>query len=284
MGRAFDMPAEIPIEEQSGQSYQVMVALMRRLLAADGCPWDREQTIPSLRPYVLEEACEVMDAIESGDHRQLREELGDLAFQVVFLSELAQRQGWFGPDDVFRELCSKLVRRHPHVFGDEVASQAKQVESNWEKIKAQEKKDRPLLDNIPRSLPALQGAKRLSERAASVGFDWQDARGSWAKVHEELDELEVAVSNGEAAEVEHELGDVLFALVNLARHLKVDPEQALRKTALRFRRRFEHVEKRVREAHGDWPRDGVRATSGVPLEELESYWQQAKRLEEKKEA
>lgn len=279
MGRPFELPPPIALGDQEGQSFPRVVALMRRLLATDGCPWDREQTIASLRPYVLEEACEVMDAIESGQPQQLREELGDLAFQVVFLSELSQRNGWFGPDDVFREVCEKLVRRHPHVFGDEVATRSAQVESNWERIKADEKKDRPLLDNIPRSLPALQGARRLSERAASVGFDWQDATGSRAKVSEELDELDAAADAGQVREIEHELGDVLFALVNFARHLGVDPEVALQKTALRFRRRFEHVENRVKSTRGDWPRDGVKASTGVPLEELESYWQEAKRLE-----
>jgi len=252
---------------------------MRRLLALDGCPWDQEQTISSLRPYVLEEACEVMDAIESGDPQQLREELGDLAFQVVFLSELAQRSGWFGPDDVFQGMCEKLVRRHPHVFADTVATQSSEVEVNWERIKAEEKRNRPLLDNIPRSLPALVGAKRLSERAASVGFDWDDAQGSREKVSEELDELDVAAQSGNKREIEHELGDVLFALVNFARHLGVDPELALARTSLRFRSRFNHVEQRVKATRGDWPRTDVKATTGVPLADLESYWQEAKALE-----
>jgi MazG family protein len=281
MGRPFEIPPSVPLAEQDGRSYVQLVQLMRRLLASDGCPWDREQTIASLRPYVLEEACEVMDAIDADDPDQLREELGDLAFQVVFLAQLAQDRAWFGPDDVVRGMIEKLVRRHPHVFADQEVSRSSEVESNWEKIKAEEKKDRPLLDNIPRSLPALQGAKRISERVATVGFDWSSSEGSRAKVDEELTELDHAASSGSAAEVEHELGDLLFAVVNYARHLGVDPETALRKTSLRFRTRFGHVEERVKGNHGDWPRAGIKATTGVPLGEMEAYWHEAKRLEAK---
>ncbi len=283
MGRPFEIPEKLPLSEQTGQSYPAMIDLMRRLLAPDGCPWDKEQTIESLRPYVLEEACEVMDAIESGSPEALREELGDLAFQVVFLSQLAQDRGWFGPDDVFREMVEKLVRRHPHVFEDLELTQAAQVESNWEKIKASEKKNRPLLDNIPRSLPALLGAQRMSERVSTVGFDWSSADGSKAKVDEELVELDEAIQTGSPAQIEHELGDLLFAVVNYARHLGVDPEAALRKTGQRFRDRFNHVEARVKATHGDWPRDGVKATRGIALAELESFWSEAKRIEQSKD-
>ncbi|HXS17682.1 MAG TPA: MazG family protein, partial [Polyangiaceae bacterium] len=180
---------------------------------------------------------------------------------------------------VFKHMCEKLVRRHPHVFADGKATASADVELNWERIKAEEKRNRPLLDNIPRSLPALVGARRLSERAASVGFDWDDAQGSREKVSEELDELDEAARSGNKREIEHELGDVLFALVNFARHLGVDPEQALAKTSLRFRTRFNHVEHRVKATRGDWPRDGVKATLGVALSDLESYWQEAKELE-----
>lgn len=279
MGAPFEIPQSLPLSEQQGQSYPQLVQLMRRLLAPDGCPWDREQTISSLRPYVLEEACEVMDAIQARDAGGLREELGDLAFQVVFLSELAKNEGWFGADDVFREVIEKLVRRHPHVFSDVELSRSSEVEDNWEKIKALEKKNRPLLDNIPRSLPALEGARRISERVATVGFDWDDARGSRAKVEEELRELEEAVQSGSKPAMEHELGDLMFALVNYARHLDLDPETCLAKTSLRFRTRFSHVENRVKTDHGDWPRAGLKATRGIALEQLETYWLEAKRLE-----
>ncbi len=279
MGRPFEIPKAQPLGEQRGETYPRVVDLMRRLLAEDGCPWDREQTLDSLRKYVLEEACEVMDALETGDRNSLCDELGDLAFQVVFLSELAQREGAFGPDDVFRGIIEKLVRRHPHVFGDTSASTPDQVELQWEQIKAEEKRNRPLLDNIPRSLPALEGARRMSARAASVGFDWTEREGSRAKVQEEFVELEEAVRSSDTKEIEHEVGDVFFALVNYCRHLGVDPEAALRKTNERFRRRFNHVESQARERHGDWPRVNGKATVGVPLAEMEASWQQAKELE-----
>lgn len=281
MGSPFRIPPARPLGEQSGETYPEVVALMRRLLAEDGCPWDREQTLSSLRKYVLEEACEVIDALESGDREGLADELGDLTFQVVFLSELAQREGAFGPDDVFRGVIRKLVRRHPHVFSDASAQTAEQVESQWDAIKAEEKKRRPLLDNIPRSLPALEGARRMSARAASVGFDWTEREGSRAKVAEELRELDDAVEAGKTPEMEHEIGDVFFALVNYARHLGIDPEAALRKTSARFRRRFEHVERTVRQSHGDWPRVKGKATFGIPMDEMEAAWQEAKELEKR---
>lgn len=281
MGRPFSLPDVIPVAEQRGGTFEKLVEMMERLLAPDGCPWDREQTIPSLRKYVLEEACEVMDAIDSGKPENLREELGDLALQVVFLSELSRRQGQFGVDDVVREVLEKLVRRHPHVFAEGEAETPADVEKNWDLIKAEEKKRRPILDNIPRSLPALEGARRMSERVATVGFDWDDVSGSRAKVTEELGELDEAATQGTAAEIEHELGDVLFAIVNYARHLGVDPERALQKTSDRFRGRFSHVEAEVRRVHGDWPRQDGKPTRGISLSELDGYWDEAKRLEKK---
>lgn len=282
MARPFDIPERIELAEQEGVTYPRLIELMRRLLAPDGCPWDREQSIETLRPYVLEEACEVMDAIDSGDRQHLKEELGDLAFQVVYLSELAQREGAFGPDDVIRGIIEKLVRRHPHVFERSDLETPAEVERQWDAIKALEKHNRPLLDNIPRSLPALEGARRMSERVASVGFDWTDHHGSRDKVVEELRELDEAVSAEDMDEVEHELGDTLFALVNYARHLGVDPERALAKTTERVRLRFNHVELRVKEKHGDWPRRKTKATVGIPLDEMEDYWSEAKRLETKR--
>lgn len=279
MGRPFDVPAPLPLGEQRGQTFAALVAMMQRLLADDGCPWDREQDFLSLRQYLLEETCEVIDAIDGGRPEDLKEELGDLSLIVVFLAELSRRRGSFGPDDVVHDVLEKLVRRHPHVFAEVDAQTAADVERNWEAIKAEEKKKRPLLDNIPRSLPALAGARRQSERAATVGFDWDDRAGSRAKVAEELAELDEAAESGSTKEIEHELGDTLFALVNYARHLGIDPEAALRKTNERFRSRFEHVEREVKRVHGDWPRDGVRATRGITLAELDGYWDDAKRLE-----
>lgn len=275
---SFDLPDKLALPEQHGQTFPKLVELMQRLLAPDGCPWDREQDMSTLRRYVLEEACEVIDAIDSGDRTELEEELGDLALQVVFLAELARKEGAFGPDDVVRAVCDKLVRRHPHVFADARAESSEQVLQNWERIKSAEKGDRGLLDGVARSLPALYRAQRMSDKAARVGFDWPDGRGSRDKVSEEVGELDEALASGDRDRVEHELGDLLFALVNLARHAGVDAEIALRKTGDRFAARFAHVEKRVRERHGGWPRaeDG-KPGPGLPLDELDAYWDEAKR-------
>jgi len=280
MGRPFDLPSSPPIAEQQGSLYVALVAIMRRLLAPDGCPWDREQDYASLRRYVLEEACEVIDAIDAGDMQGLKEELGDLALQVVFLGELARREGHFGPDDVIAGIVEKLVRRHPHVFAAEKADTAEEVLTNWELIKAAEKAERGVLDGVPRALPALQRAERIGDKVSRVGFDWPDGHGSREKVNEELKELDQAIAEGKKARIEAEFGDLLFALVNLARHEGIDPEAALRGTADRFARRFAHVERRVKEVHGGWPRgaDG-RAGAGIALDVLDGYWNEAKQGE-----
>lgn len=270
------IPEKRPLEAQDGGTFPSLVALMRRLLAPDGCPWDREQDYASLRKYVLEEACEVIDAIDSGKPEELSDELGDLALQVVFLAELGRRDGTFGPDDVVRGICEKLVRRHPHVFGDTQVSGATEVVQNWDAIKRREKADRPLLDGVPRALPALLRAAQISERVSRVGFDWPDARGSREKVTEELCELDEAIGRGDLPEMHRELGDVLFALVNLARHFGISPEEALRDTADRFRARFDHVEAQVKR-QGGWPTDEKgKPTRGLPLEMLDAYWNEAK--------
>ena len=270
-----DAPRQVPpLALQDGATVARLVGVMRRLLAPDGCPWDREQSFESLRRYVLEEACEVIDAIESGDRAALREELGDLLLQVVFQSELARREGAFALDDVVAGIVDKLVTRHPHVFGDLDASTADEVLANWERIKAKEKKERGILGGVPRSLPALVRAQRIGEKVQRVGFDWPDARGSREKVKEELGELDQAIASGDAAAVEEELGDVLFALVNLSRHVKVDAEGALRRTIDKFTRRFAHVEARVKAEHGGWPEPGAPS---LALEVLDRYWEEAKR-------
>lgn len=278
MARVFDIPEKLPLAEQRGATFPRLVELMQRLLAPDGCPWDREQNFASVSRYVLEEACEVIDAIESGDPEHLTEELGDLALQVVFLGELGRQQGSFGPDDVVRAVIAKLVRRHPHVFGEVEVADAEEVLRNWESIKAGEKEGRGLLDGVPRSLPALYRAQRMSDKVSRVGFDWPDGRGSREKVSEELRELDEAIAGEDPGRIEHELGDLLFALVNLARHQRVDAETALRKAGDRFRARFGHVEGRVRDVHGGWPMgaDG-KPSLGLSLEELDGYWEEAKR-------
>src|SRR5258706_2843049 len=271
-----DAPRPVPpIASQDGTTLTRLVGVMRRLLAPDGCPWDREQSYETLRKYVLEEACEVIDAIDGGDKAALREELGDLILQVVFQAELARRDGAFAIDDVIEAIVNKLVTRHPHVFGNVDAKTADEVLRNWEKQKALEKKGRGILGGVPRSMPAVTRAQRTGEKVARVGFDWPDARGSRDKVAEELGELDAAIAKGDDAAIEEEMGDVLFALVNLSRHVKIDAEGALRRTIDKFTKRFAHVEKRVNEVHGGWgdPADGDKH---VPLEVLDGYWEEAK--------
>jgi MazG family protein len=277
-------PVDVPpLAKQEGGTFPRVVELMHRLLAEDGCPWDREQSLATLRRYVLEEACEVIDAIDSGDRKELCSELGDLLFQVVFQAELARGEGAFGPDDVCAAICEKLVRRHPHVFSDVSVKDSGEVLQNWERIKAAERAgkgiDRGVLGGVARSLPALTRAQRVGEKVSRVGFDWPDARGSRAKVEEELGELDRALVSGDHDQVEEELGDVLFALVNLARHAGVDAEGALRRTIDKFTQRFAHVERRVIERHGGWP--ATAADDALTLEELDGYWDEAKRAQKK---
>jgi len=277
MSRPFEPVEEVALAQQRGQSFVRLVELMQRLLAEDGCPWDREQTFQSLRKYVLEEACEVMDAIDGGDLDELRGELGDLLFQVVFQAEIGRAKQAFGPDDIIKGICDKLVRRHPHVFAEAQSGTSEQVLQSWEQIKAEERAargDDGLLSGVPRSLPALARAQKISAKVARVGFDWPNVRGSREKVDEELAELDAALSEGRGDPIEEELGDALFALVNLARHVGVDAERALGRTSDKFVRRFEHVERRVVERHGGWP--GGPGSAKLPLEELDAYWDEAK--------
>lgn len=264
-----------PVRLQDGATLTRLVGVMQRLLAPDGCPWDREQSFESIRKYVLEEACEVIDAIDSGDRAALREELGDLALQIVFLSELGRNEGAFGIDDVVEGIVNKLVTRHPHVFGDLDVATADEVLRNWEQIKAKEKAGRGLLGGIPRSLPSLTRARTIGEKVKRVGFDWADAAGSRAKVSEEISELDQAVASGDQAAIEEEFGDVLFALVNLSRHVNIDPEVALRGTIDKFTKRFAHVESRVKDEHGGWNGEDGKQPN-LPLEVLDRYWDEAK--------
>jgi tetrapyrrole methylase family protein/MazG family protein/ATP diphosphatase len=240
-----------------------------------GCPWDLEQDFRSIAPYTLEEAYEVADAIERGDLGDLREELGDLLLQVVFHAQMAREQGAFDFDDVVRAICDKLVRRHPHVFGGEPVESAAAQTEVWERLKVQEKAAKGmggLLDDVPLSLPALTRAAKLGRRASRAGFDWPDAAGPRRKVDEELAELDEALAGaGDQAAVETEFGDLLFALVNYARHLGVDPEVALRRSNQKFVRRFRHVEQRLGAAGQSGPEAG--------LEQLDAWWEEAKERE-----
>lgn len=258
-------------QHQAGGTLPRLVEIMQRLLAPGGCPWDREQSLESLRPYVVEEAHEVVDAIDRGAPDDLREELGDLLLQIVFQAELARGKGWFGPDDVIEAICSKLIRRHPHVFSDTHVETSAEVVTNWEKIKSREKQGRGALEGVPIALPALLRALRMGEKAARVGFDWPDGQGARVKVDEELRELDEAVSSGSRSQVEREFGDVLFALVNYGRKLGLDPEAALRQTLDRFAQRVGAVEGAVR-ASG-------RAIESLSPMELDAVWESVKRDE-----
>jgi len=241
---------------------------MRRLLARDGCPWDREQTLETLRPFVIEEAYEVVDAIDGGDPQDLREELGDLLLQIVFQAELARGRGWFGTDDVIETICEKMKRRHPWVFGDAKVDDADDALASWEALKEKERGDKGALDGVPLALPSLLRAVRIGEKASAVGYDWPDAGGAWTKVREELSELEAAAAAADRASMELELGDLLFALASYARKEDLDPEAALRRSLDRFSRRFSHAERAsMDEGHS------LRARSP---EELDALWERAK--------
>lgn len=254
-------------EAQSGASVAELFTIMRRLLAPDGCPWDRAQSPETLRPFVIEEAFEVVEAIDAGSEPQLREELGDLLLQIVFLTEMSAS---FGPDDVVRGICDKMIRRHPHVFGDGDASTPAEVLESWEAIKAREqgKRDRGALDGVPVALPALARAVALGKKARKINLDWEDARGVRAKIDEELAELDAAPDP--AAEAE-ELGDLLFAIASWARHRGHDPEAALRGTLNRFTGRVGEMERAARA-------DGV-ALSELSPEEIDARFVAAKRAQ-----
>lgn len=256
---------------QQGQSLTRLVELMQTLLGPNGCPWDREQTLETLRQYVIEEAYEVADAIDRGSPKLLREELGDLLLQVVFQAALTDQKGWFDVDDVVDAICEKLIRRHPWVFGDEQVHDASGAINSWEAIKAKEKKERGALSGVPVALPGLLRAVRIGEKASAVGYDWPDAGGPRAKIDEELRELDEAAQNRDAEALEHELGDLLFALATYARKQGLDPEAALRTSLNRFSSRFRHCELAAK-AEGKDLRD-------YDEDELDRMWERAKAAE-----
>jgi len=258
-----------------GAAFTRLVEVMARLRGEGGCPWDREQTRESLKPYVVEEAYEVLEAIDEGDAAKLREELGDLLLQVVFQAQVAREVGEFTITEVIQAIVEKLVRRHPHVFGDASASTAQEVLHRWEAIKRAERQNerrRPsALDGVPRELPALLRAHRLQEKASRVGFDWDDTTGLLRKLEEELAEFRAVCRNGGGPRAAAELGDLLFTLVNVSRFLNVNPEEALRETIARFTRRFHHVEDQMHQA-------------GIPMtretrSEMDRLWEEAKARE-----
>jgi MazG family protein len=253
----------------AGEGFARLVEIMARLRAPGGCPWDREQSFDTIKPYLLEEAYEVMDAIDARDWDGLAEELGDLLLQPVFFAQMAAEEGKFDIAQSLHAINAKLVRRHPHVFGAGDARTADDVKRRWDEIKAEEKvRPKGLLAGVSRSTPALVEAQQIASRAAGAGFDWPNVEQVVEKLHEELAELDAARHAGSADEIEGEIGDLLFVLVNVARFLKVDPEQALRKTNAKFRRRFAHVEAGLEERG--------KTLDETNVDEMESLWQEAK--------
>jgi MazG family protein len=273
----------------AGEWFEKLVAVQKRLRASQGCPWDREQTHATLRPYLIEEAYEVIDALDSGDDARFAEEMGDLLLQVVFHSEIAREQQRFSVADVVREIHDKMVRRHPHVFGKVRARNSAEVLQNWERIKAEERldKDTPsendaakprqkpasLLDGVSSGLPAMLQGLQLTRKAARAGFDWQDADGIFEKLREEMAEVRHALAEKDSKKAEEELGDLLFAAVNLARFVQVDPEIALKKANAKFRRRFMEMEETASQ--------NGRTFDGMPREDKESLWNIVKHTEKK---
>ena len=251
-------------------SFQALVSIVELLRSPGGCPWDREQTHASLKRNLLEECYEVLEAIDDGDPGKLSEELGDILVQVAFHAQMAREAGEFGVEDVLAGVSQKLIRRHPHVFGDAVASDAREVERNWERLKEQEGARSSPVEGIPKDMPALAHAQLMQDRVSRVGFEWDDVSGVLDKLVEEVGELKAASSDGEKT---IEMGDVLFTIVNLARWMGVHAEDALRQANLRFQRRYTTMERLASERGLDFPR--------LPLEKKEALWQEAKRVEGK---
>jgi MazG family protein len=267
----------------TGKLFEQLVALQKRLRAPNGCPWDREQTHDSLRPFLIEEAYEVLDALDSADARKFAGELGDLLLQIVFHAEMAEEAGQFDIDDVIEAVHSKMVRRHPHVFGKVKVGTSAQVLRNWEEIKAEERRGEAsndaghgnsVLDGVPRGLPALLEGYQLTRRASNVGFDWENVEGIIEKIYEEVREVREALS-GEARgagkaqlEVEAEIGDLIFSVVNLARFTGVDPERALKRANEKFSRRFHWMEHMAQEHE--------RRLADFPRAEMEELWNESK--------
>ncbi|HUB34289.1 MAG TPA: nucleoside triphosphate pyrophosphohydrolase [Bryobacteraceae bacterium] len=260
-------------ESIAAEKFQRLCEIMARLRGPGGCPWDREQTFDTIKPYTLEETYEVLDAIDRRDWQDLAEELGDFLLQAVFYAQMASEQGLFRIEDALDAINAKLVRRHPHVFGEQEAETAGDVKRIWGEVKAAEKKakgreDETLLGPVPRALPALVEAQQIAGRAAGVGFDWENAEQVIEKLDEELAELAEARRRASPDELEDELGDLLFVVVNLARFVKVDPEQALRRANAKFRRRFGYIERKLAERG--------KTLKEAEMAEMEALWQEAK--------
>ena len=248
--------------------FQTLIDVLESLLAPGGCEWDRKQTHQSLVPYLLEETHEVIEAIEKGDMSSLKEELGDLMLHVLFQAKLAETEGHFNISDSLKDISEKLIRRHPQVFNDDKSSSDNNL--SWEQAKKKEKKRDSVLDGVPLSLPTLTRARRIQEKASSVGFDWKEIKPIWSKVHEEISELSEAITLEQKDKIQDEMGDVLFSVVNLARFLDIDPEASLRQTIRKFESRFKKVEKSF---------ENSDQMSKASLDQMDKIWNQAKEEE-----
>ncbi|MCB1152703.1 nucleoside triphosphate pyrophosphohydrolase [bacterium] len=247
------------------------VEIIRRLRSENGCPWDNEQTIHSLRKYFLEETYEALDAMDRMDYADMKEELGDVLWEVLFVARIAEQEGQFAMEDIAQVLGEKMVRRHPHIFGEEANLTSEEVVQQWDAMKKVERrtdKTHHILDKVPESLPSVLRAFRISERAAKAGFDWDNPAQVLDKMHEELDEVAQAQAGGDPDELEEEFGDLMFAMVNYARHLHVSPEDALRRATAKFIRRFSRLEDSLHAAGEDF--------AGKTLDELEALWRRTK--------
>jgi tetrapyrrole methylase family protein / MazG family protein len=276
------MPVRIlldpPMGDAAGNRFVSLLSLMARLRGEGGCPWDREQTRSSLKPYLVEETYEVLDAIDEGSRDHLVEELGDLLFQIVFHCELGAEAGEFTMEDVIERLCAKMTRRHPHVFGNRVVADSGEALAQWEQIKHEEaaakERPTPALHGVPSALPALLRAQRLQAKAARVGFDWTRWQGAWEKLQEEMREVGEALESGADERVADEIGDLLFSMVNVARLRGLDAEECLRRSSEKFTRRFGKVEAEMRA--------GGRSVTEATMEDLERAWKAVKAQEDTK--
>ncbi|MFC1478134.1 nucleoside triphosphate pyrophosphohydrolase [Candidatus Margulisiibacteriota bacterium] len=253
---------------QEEYTIEKLIEIVKKLRSPEGCPWDREQDHESLKPYLVEETYEVLEAIDQKDYPSLCGELGDVLLHVVFHAQLAREKDRFSFDNVVEKIIKKMIRRHPHVFGDVEANSVDEVWKNWEKIKSEEKKERnekkSILEDVPQALPSLYRADKLQRRAARQGFDWDNIAGAWDKVHEELEELKEVYDTDDTPKIKEEIGDLIFSIVNIARKLDIDAEEALRESITKFMRRFRYIE------------DQGKDLKKMPLEELDRLWEEGK--------
>jgi len=259
------------------KNFDELVKVMERLRGKNGCPWDKKQTRESLKPFLIEETYEVLEAIDRGDKEKLKEELGDLLYQILFHAQISKEKGEFDIEDVLVTSREKMIRRHPHVFGEARLETPEEVLKNWEAIKRAEKGEgrRSILEGVPSHLPALLRAHQLQSRAARAGFDWKEVDQVMAKVKEEIGEFEEALKKGDRRKMEDELGDLLFALVNIGRFIEINPEDALHKAISRFISRFRYIEESIARSGRSWDE--------VTLEEMERLWEEAKSMEKDSE-